>query len=192
MNQLTLFPIDEPRESVNAESIVESIVGAGFMGEVLAILDDVVYAEGQIEVYMDRYPERRDAIWSSFRLLERPPILREKLQWMYERHVLELLERVAHGSDTRPGTDAEVCAACYEMSQVTPFSALGLAAFATAFLLVFDTPGSPAGHDVIQEMRQMRDDNVRRPYRYDLEHYLAEIRRDAGRKRGVPTKEADK
>ena len=47
---------------------------------------------------------------------------------MYRSHCRELLDRVAHGADTRPGTAAECCAALSEASLRAPLhsSAVGL------------------------------------------------------------------
>jgi hypothetical protein len=49
-------------------------------------------------------------------------------EFVYRSHFREILDRVAEGVDTRPGTAAEVCCLCREISLVAPLrsSAIGL------------------------------------------------------------------
>ena len=64
-------------------------------------------AEDEITKAQRQYPEAKDAIWRSFRLLV-PGYLSDYPEALYRTHCQEILKRVAHGVDTRPGTKAEI------------------------------------------------------------------------------------
>jgi hypothetical protein len=49
-----------------------------------------------------------------------------KTEFVYRSHCRELLQRVAAGEDTRPGTAAECCIACCETSQHAPMNIGGV------------------------------------------------------------------
>ncbi len=74
-----------------------------------------------------RHPSAADRIWHGFALLQPThPLLYNEM--LYRAHCAELLDRVARGDDTRPGTAAECCAAMSEVSLQAPLhtSAVGL------------------------------------------------------------------
>jgi hypothetical protein len=71
---------------------------------------------------MRRHPAAADDLFHSFSLLnvnetDNP---RMKTEFVYRAHCRELLDRVAFGEDTRPGTGVEVCCMLLEISKVTP------------------------------------------------------------------------
>jgi hypothetical protein len=77
-------------------------------------------AEEEIAEAIDRHPMKRDIIWNSFTILQPSEILRDLSMQVYRAHCKELLERVAIGVDTRPGTKAEVLGAISNLSTVAP------------------------------------------------------------------------
>lgn len=92
-----------------------------------SLFDAMRWAEDEIDTAARRHPSAADRIHASFMLL-RPtqPLMRTEM--VYRAHCRELLDRVAHGDDTRPGTAAECCIALSDISQLAPLrtSAVGL------------------------------------------------------------------
>ncbi|UXX93953.1 hypothetical protein N7U49_21325 [Streptomyces sp. AD2-2] len=99
----------------------------GFLEDCFASME---WAESEIEKAMARHgePPRPEGkrgtgpIWNSFILLKathNEELLREPL---FRAHCHELLERVAKGQDTRPGTDAEMITLLSRTSLVAPMT----------------------------------------------------------------------
>jgi hypothetical protein len=95
--------------------------------ELTPLLEQMLWAEEEIAAAQHRHPEASARIWRAFLAL------RSTHPWMstemvYRAHCRELLERVAHAQDTRPGTAAECCLALAETSLRVPLrtSAVGL------------------------------------------------------------------
>jgi hypothetical protein len=83
------------------------------------ILRQLDWAEDEIRRAMSRHPSERDLLYHSFPLL----VATHKLmatEFVYRSHCRELLERLVNDVDTRPGTAAEVCCLCSDISQVAP------------------------------------------------------------------------
>ncbi|MGW3274941.1 hypothetical protein ACWDFH_26225 [Streptomyces kronopolitis] len=100
------------------------------LGHLESIFDTMEWAESEIEKAMARHGEPKPPegkrgtgpIWNSFSLLKvdgNEKLLREVL---YRAHCHEILERVANGQDTRPGTDAEIVLVIHEASLVAPMN----------------------------------------------------------------------
>jgi hypothetical protein len=91
------------------------------------LFDAMEWAEDEIDAATRRHPAAADRIWRSFLLL-RPAHPRMRTEVLYRSHCRELLDRVAAGQDTRPGTAAECCLALSETSLQVPLrtSAVGL------------------------------------------------------------------
>jgi hypothetical protein len=91
------------------------------------ILRALSWAEDEIEAAQRRRPDTADRIGRGFRLL-RPTFPRMSNESVYRSHCRELLDRVASGDDTRPGTAAECGIALAETSRRVPLrtSAVGL------------------------------------------------------------------
>lgn len=85
------------------------------------------WAEDEIDAAQHRHGAVADRIWGSFGLL-RPTHELMRTEPVYRAHCRELLDRVACGQDTRPGTAAECCIALREISLRVPLrtSAAGL------------------------------------------------------------------
>lgn len=86
----------------------------------------ILWAEQEIAAAQHRHRSAADRIWRSFNLLK--PTLGRMREPVYRAHCRELLDRVAHSEDTRPGTAAECCIAMCEISLRVPLStaAVGL------------------------------------------------------------------
>ena len=100
---------------------------AGISSALGPLFDAMIWAEDEIDAAMHRHPSAAGRIHRSFLLL-RPtqPLMRTAM--VYRSHCRELLDRVARGEDTRPGTAAECCIALSGTSLLAPLrgSAVGL------------------------------------------------------------------
>lgn len=84
------------------------------------------WAEDEILEATSRHPETADMLYHSFGLIKQRDGM--GMEFVYRGYARELLERVATGQDTRPGTAAEVVLVCAKTSGLAPFhtSAVGL------------------------------------------------------------------
>jgi hypothetical protein len=77
------------------------------------------WAEEEITAAAARHPAAAAAVDAGFRLLAPThPLFRT--EDLYRAHCAELLDRIARGADTRPGTAAECCAVLSEVSLEVP------------------------------------------------------------------------
>lgn len=101
-----------------------SAVLATMLGvDVAGIFDQMEWADDEIQKATRRHPRHTEQIDHSFPLL-RPNSDLERMnsEMVYRAHCSELLDRVAAGEDTRPGTAAEVCCAMLDTSLRTPIT----------------------------------------------------------------------
>jgi hypothetical protein len=104
---------------------VQAILGGPLANLVGRVFGDIEIAEDEIRIARGRTgdepwdeADRDDPLWQSFKLLRvEGGMPSEKV---YRAHCKEILERVAAGQDTRPGTDAEVMVAISQASQEVP------------------------------------------------------------------------
>ncbi|WP_329492561.1 hypothetical protein OG618_37865 (plasmid) [Kitasatospora sp. NBC_01246] len=104
------------------------------------------WAEEEIEDGQARHGERgqhTSRIWRESFALARPTHDRfSRAEILYRAHVSELVDRVATGKDTRPGTTAELIAVLMDCSLVGPLnsaaSCLQMRLFARAFPAAFE------------------------------------------------------
>ncbi len=88
-----------------------------------AIFDRIGWAEDEIAQAASRHPERADAIYHSFSLLSGGDAAeRMSVEAVYRAHAREILERIAHGQDTRPGTAVEVVIGLLAAAERAPLS----------------------------------------------------------------------
>jgi hypothetical protein len=122
----------------DATAVLTGLVSAT-LHELEPLFDAMARAEEEIEAAQHRHPAAADRIWNSFSLL-RPtqPLMRTEM--VYRAHCRELLDRVARGDDTRPGTTAECCAALSEASLRAPLRSSGVGLYARMWRLA----GPPA------------------------------------------------
>lgn len=91
------------------------------------ILDQIQWADEEVAAAMRRHPAQADVLYHASTLLGAPhPLMDQEL--VYRAHCRELLQRLVDGADTRPGTAAEVCCLCHDISQQAPLNsaAVGL------------------------------------------------------------------
>ncbi|QFZ20540.1 hypothetical protein [Saccharothrix syringae] len=116
---------DLPGSEVNTATNVLFSHGFGkVFTSVGASFDSMQWAEEEIETARRRHPAHADRIHHSFLLLSANPDLTRLAdsETVYRAHCRELLDRVAAGADTRPGTAAEVCCALLHTSLLTPLT----------------------------------------------------------------------
>jgi hypothetical protein len=116
------------------------LLGAGLADGLSGIFGQMDWAEDEIEKARKRYPLRADLIHHSFALLT-PSHDLMSTEMVYRSHCTELLDRVAAGTDARPGTAAEVCAACCDASQLAPLTTSATGLYVRMWELAF--PGHP-------------------------------------------------
>jgi hypothetical protein len=90
-------------------------------------LQQLGWAEDEIEQGERRHPEAADVVWHSLRLTVPTGDLM-RVEVVYRAHCRELIDRVAAGRDTRPGTAVEICLQMCWTSLIAPLntSAAGL------------------------------------------------------------------
>lgn len=92
-------------------------------GELLRVIE---IAEEQIGAAQARHPERAALLHHAFPLLfPAVPEMTELAPFIYAGHCRELLERVAAGDDTRPGTAAEILMVMRHVSEAIPLHGPG-------------------------------------------------------------------
>lgn len=88
-----------------------------------AIFDRIGWAEDEIAQGAKRHPEHADRIYHSFALLSGgDAAARMGVEAVYRAHARELVERVARGEDTRPGTAVEVVIGLLAAAERAPLS----------------------------------------------------------------------
>jgi hypothetical protein len=106
------------------------------------------WAEDEIEQAQRRHPGAVDAIWHSFSLLTPVHPLMNRSEPLYRAYCREILDRVAAGADTRPGTAAEICCVASEASEKAPLTSPAFGLYARAFRVAFPDqqfPGDELG-----------------------------------------------
>lgn len=88
------------------------------------VFNQMEWGEDEIRKAQQRHPHAADALHHSFALI-RPTNDRMNTEFVYRGHCRELLNRVARGEDTRPGTAAEVVIAMCEAAKAAPLIETG-------------------------------------------------------------------
>ena len=124
-------------------------------------------AEEEITRGKLHYPTKFKIINDSFMLLVTPAVLKGKCDEAYRAHVREIIERVALGQDTRPGTTAECLCHMMEVALKAPLTGGGQAITERLFDTVFPGkfeittkehwPGQ-VDDDVLAMRKKLRDD----------------------------------
>lgn len=94
----------------------------------------------EVRQAMERHPSERDVLYHSFPLLRATHKLMAT-EFVYRSHCRELLERLVNGADTRPGTAAEVCCMCCDISLRTPLRSEAAGLYLRMWAAAF--PGKP-------------------------------------------------
>ena len=96
---------------------------AGFEQTFGAIFDRMKWAEDEIAQARTRHPEQADTLYHSFSLLSGGEAsARMGVEAVFRAHAREILERVAAGEDTRPGTAVEVVIGLLAAAERAPLS----------------------------------------------------------------------
>ena len=100
---------------------VRDILGSGLASVLESTFSKMEIAEDEIARARGgkTAPDRSDPLWCSFKLMA--PYI-EMTDVAYRVHCRELLERVAAGEDTRPGTDGEIMMVLSETSMQAPLT----------------------------------------------------------------------
>jgi hypothetical protein len=121
-------------EAVGDDSFAE-------LGSLLSgVFEQMDWAEDEIKAAQKRHPATADLLYHSFKLLCAPHELMAK-EHVYRAHCRELLDRVAAGADTRPGTAAQVCIACSESSNLAPLTSTATGLYARMWQQAFPRLG---------------------------------------------------
>ncbi|MEV0246886.1 hypothetical protein AB0H76_09895 [Nocardia sp. NPDC050712] len=166
-----------------------ALLGENFGSALGKIFESLEWAEDEIEKVRARHRKHSDRLFHSFSLLT-PTQQRMETEFVYRSHCRELLDRVAAGEDTRPGTAAEICCALLHVSQMSPMrsAAVGL------YLRMWQVAGFPqwpelaeasANHEALEKSRIDDHERFARNQLKVTERRLTEIT-CAGKHHGEP------
>lgn len=112
-------------------------------------VDIVCIADDEILAAQSQWPDESDVLYHAHRMLrpENPAIRRSTT--IYRAYVRELLERVATGADTRPGTAIEVCLGLSDASLRAPLSTLGFALYSRMWVAAGMPPVTGLGEHYV-------------------------------------------
>ncbi|SDP96402.1 hypothetical protein SAMN04487905_12024 [Actinopolyspora xinjiangensis] len=105
-----------PLESRTLTDILETTSAA-----CAPVFDQMAWCEDEIQAAQRRHPHAADTLYHSWTLLH-PTTARMSTEFVYRSHGREILERVAAGEDTRPGSAAEIVIALCEVAKTTPIT----------------------------------------------------------------------
>ncbi|GEM29130.1 hypothetical protein NN3_01370 [Nocardia neocaledoniensis NBRC 108232] len=108
-------------EFAKFESILSAVAGSEFTQTLFAIFSQLEWAEDEIRRAQHRHPDVADVLHHSFPLLTATEE-RMATEFVYRAHAQELLDRVATGVSTKPGTSVEVVLSLMRASLVTPLN----------------------------------------------------------------------
>lgn len=104
-------------ETTNSETILD--LWREVTNLVNGVARQVSWAADEIQKAMERHPAERDVLYHSHSHL-RPTHNLMSTEFVFRSHCHELLERLVSGADTRPGTAAEACCICCDISLSRP------------------------------------------------------------------------
>jgi hypothetical protein len=167
---MAALPSNPPEATTVQEIVQETLSQLG------PVFQQMEWAEEEIELAQRLHPAQADLLWTTFRLLV-PTHHLMQTEFVYRSHCRELLERVAGGQDTRPGTSAEVAIACSQTSLVAPLTTSGTGLYLRAWAKAFpdrpitDDAGERLAHhealkgDVIDEHEARARRTLSQPWR---------------------------
>ncbi len=103
------------------ELALRELIGPEFTKAVTTTLTQQDWAEDEISRGQQRHPDVADVLHHSFSLLTATHE-RMTTEFIYRAHARELIERVATGVSTKPGTSVEVALSLMRASLVTPLN----------------------------------------------------------------------
>ncbi|MBO0609894.1 hypothetical protein [Myceligenerans salitolerans] len=120
-------------------------------------LEQIEWAEDEIDAAIRRHPDQSDLLYHGFGLLI-PTHRLMATEFVSRSHYRELLDRLATGQDTRPGTAAEVCCACCEASLATPLSSPAAGLYFRMWEAAF--PDMPPASDLTQHHEALEGSSI--------------------------------
>jgi hypothetical protein len=130
VSQMTTVPPVTPAQATAAAAELPQLgellpIVQGLLSDLTGVFEQMLWAEEEIVAAQKRHPALADRIFHSWSLLV-PKHDRMATDFVYRSHCRELLDRVARGEDTRPGTAAEACCAMLDTSQLAPLRSSGV------------------------------------------------------------------
>lgn len=126
------------------------------------IFERMSWAEDEITQAQGRHPEQADTLYHSFALLSGGEAAsRMSVEAVYRAHAREILERVAHGDDTRPGTAVEVIIGLLAAAERAPLSHEGFALCARLWVAV-GLPDHDGFTEKLDHLEALHSDRVDR------------------------------
>jgi hypothetical protein len=115
----------------------------GDVGEMLAgLFERMEWAEDEITKAQERHRGKADLLYHGFKVLTPThELLSTGAEFVYRSHCRELLERVAAGQDTRPGTAAEIACQCRDASLLAPLTETAAGLYARMWTRAFPGHG---------------------------------------------------
>jgi hypothetical protein len=160
------LPFTDASNCVPENPIAQQLIGEVFGDNALRINNLFTCMEIAEEVIADtqeKYPEKAEEIFNSFRFLKPRPLLQlskhHNLQ-LYRHHAQELVKRVVHGDDIKPATSAELACVFCEISLEHPLTHDYIAAYAKLFTAVFPTKAQEIWPYPISESYPGRTDEI--------------------------------
>jgi hypothetical protein len=163
-------------KEVRRKALVEAMAGVPGYGAIDRAFAAMRLAEDEIGAAKRRHPAQAALLHRSFEVLCAPP-LHPYDDRVYRAHARELLDRLARGDDTRPGTCAEALVAVMQAVTVAPPGAQLAALAEHLFVAVFGKP--------IDDSEPPRE-----PWKGASDELLADLRRRLTDTTRVLTKEA--
>lgn len=117
--------------------LTNSAVSENLPSAIIDVFSLMSVAEEEISEAKERHPQKSDLIHNAFLILQPTDPIQGKAECVYRSHVRELLERIAKGKDTRPGTIAEVLCMLLDTATKTPLNQEGQTLTERLFKIVF-------------------------------------------------------
>ncbi|GAB4086322.1 hypothetical protein GCM10028784_29520 [Myceligenerans cantabricum] len=144
--------MSEARPTVRLSAILQET--PGLIG---TTLEQIEWAESEIDAAVARHPDHADLLYHGFGLLI-PTHRLMATEFVSRSHYRELLDRLASGQDTRLGTAAEVCCACCEASLVAPLSSPAAGLYFRMWEVAF--PDMPPASDLAQHHEALEGSSI--------------------------------
>ncbi|MGW4528852.1 hypothetical protein [Amycolatopsis sp. NPDC004378] len=139
-----------PADLITAAGALLGDDANGIFAVMAGAFERMEWAEEEIAAAQARHPRQASQIWHSFSLLvPNSGLERMSYERVYRAHCREILDRVAAGEDTRPGTAAEICCAMLNTSLLAPLTsaATGL------YMRMYQAAGLPQFDELAESSR---------------------------------------
>jgi len=127
---------------------MEGLLGPGIASLFGQWIRRMEVAEEEITAAKERHPSHREHLQEAFRHLSPTQPLRDLSEDLYRYHCREILDRVVHGKDVRPGTTAEIVAMLSQVSLETMPSRPATLLYSRLFAKLFPEQAAKLQHEV--------------------------------------------